>query len=70
LITRCGRAESSDPEFDEFNRKMQVLEGAIEKFIKDAKTFSDGVTSMYMCLLLPAGPSEIASAHPLEKLLN
>lgn len=38
-------SESNDPEFDELNRKMTAIEGAMEKLLKDTKVFTEGVTS-------------------------
>lgn len=40
--------KSSDPEFDEMNRKMQAIESSMEKFVKDLKSFTDGVTGFLM----------------------
>jgi hypothetical protein len=38
--------ESTDPEFDDFQRNFAVLETATEKFLKDTKAFTDAVNSM------------------------
>jgi hypothetical protein len=37
-------SESSDPEFDDYNRHFAVLEQATEKLLKDTKVFTDAVT--------------------------
>lgn len=39
--------ESSDPEFDEMNRKMTAIESSMEKFVKDLKAFTGGVTGKW-----------------------
>lgn len=44
LLTRC--TESTDPEFDDYQRHFTSLEQAAEKLIKDTKAFSEGVTGM------------------------
>jgi len=38
--------ESTDPEFDDYQRNFAVLETAAEKFLKDTKAFTDAVNSM------------------------
>ena len=38
--------ESTDPEFDDFQRNFAVLESAAEKFLKDTKAFTEAVNSM------------------------
>ena len=40
------RAESSDPEFDDFNRKFTAIEAGTEKILKDSKTFRDAVQTL------------------------
>ena len=42
-----SRAESADPEFDDYNRRFAALEGAAEKLLKDTKAFDDGVTNLF-----------------------
>ncbi|GJJ09401.1 hypothetical protein Clacol_003623 [Clathrus columnatus] len=41
-----GISETTDPEFDEYNRKFTAMEGALEKFLKDTKVYSDNVVAM------------------------
>lgn len=49
VTSKVGMSKkSSDPEFDELNRKMTAIEGAMEKLLKDTKTFTEGVTSFLM----------------------
>src|SRR6266404_8596446 len=38
--------ESSDVEFDDYQRNFAILETAAEKFLKDTKAFTDAVNSM------------------------
>jgi len=38
--------ESSDQEFDDYQRNFALLEAAADKFLKDTKTFTDAVNSM------------------------
>ncbi|KAF8323337.1 BAR-domain-containing protein [Clavulina sp. PMI_390] len=47
VTSKVGMSKkSSDPEFDELNRKMTTLESSIEKFVKDTKAFTEGVTGL------------------------
>ena len=38
--------ESSDPEFDDFNRKFTAIEAGTEKILKDSGTFRDAVQTL------------------------
>lgn len=40
-------SESTDPEFDDYNRRFAVLEGAAEKLLKDTKAFDEAVTNLF-----------------------
>jgi len=35
--------ESNDPEFDSYERHFASMETAVEKLLKDTKSFTDGV---------------------------
>lgn len=61
--TICYLSESSDPEFDDYNRHFISLEQATEKLLKDTKAFSENVicVSMMSVLSIPAS-SRIFSA--------
>lgn len=39
--------ESTDPEFDDYNRRFAALEGAAEKLLKDTKAFDEAVTNLF-----------------------
>ncbi|KZW02672.1 BAR-domain-containing protein [Exidia glandulosa HHB12029] len=47
VTTKVGMAKkSNDPEFDEYARKFQAMEGATEKLLKDSKVFCDNVMAL------------------------
>jgi hypothetical protein len=50
-------AESTDGEFDDYQRNFTLLESAAEKFLKDTKTFTDAVNSM--CRLISSVTNSI-----------
>lgn len=42
--------ESQDPEFEDYHRNFQALEGTTEKFIKDVRAFTEAVVGeCYQC---------------------
>jgi amphiphysin len=45
-IPICLLPESTDAEFDDYQRNFALLETAADKFLKDTKTFTDAVNSM------------------------
>jgi amphiphysin len=49
--------ESTDGEFDDYQRNFTLLETAAEKFLKDTKTFTDAVNSM--CRLISSVTNSI-----------
>ncbi|KAI0321010.1 hypothetical protein OF83DRAFT_1052026 [Amylostereum chailletii] len=39
--------KSTDPEFDDYQRKFTILESATEKFLKDTRTYTEAVNSLF-----------------------
>jgi len=76
VTTKVGMSKkSNDPEFDEYHRKFTSMEGAIEKLLKDAKTYSENVNTMlqsgqqwsihFANIFRPlSGEFDIAGRHP------
>jgi hypothetical protein len=46
LIFPPDLIESSDPEFDDYNRKFTAIEAGTEKILKDSKVFRDAVQTL------------------------
>lgn len=45
------RVESTDPEFDDYQRKFTTMEETVEKLLKDCKKFNESVVSAWqLCL--------------------
>ncbi|KAH9964521.1 hypothetical protein BC827DRAFT_1187647 [Russula dissimulans] len=48
VTTKVGMSKkSNDPEFDDYQRNFAILETAAEKFLKDTKTFTDAVNTLF-----------------------
>ena len=43
----CRPAESTDPEFDDYQRKFTTMEETVEKLLKDCKKFNEAVVSTW-----------------------
>ncbi|KAL5518526.1 HOB1 [Sanghuangporus vaninii] len=48
VTTKVGMSKkSSDPEFDDYQRKFTALEETVEKLLKDCKKFTEAVTNLF-----------------------
>ena len=52
LISNLSYEESTDPEFDDYQRHFGNMEKAAEKFMKDTKSFTEAVNSGVLYLLV------------------
>ncbi|KAI5453390.1 BAR adaptor protein Hob1 [Naganishia albida] len=77
FTTRIGMAKkTTDPEFDDYHRKFEVIEQGAEKILKDSKVFRDAVQTLltsgstfatsFTTLFGPIGSGEydLTSRHP------
>ncbi|KAF7306460.1 Bar adaptor protein [Mycena indigotica] len=48
VTSKLGMSKkSNDPEFDDYQRHFSTMEKAVEKFLKDTKSFTDAINSLF-----------------------